>query len=361
MISMESIKYKITWKTFLLPLVGLVAFFLYILIFKVDLFEIAATIQHANLYPYLLATIFTLLDTLFFALAWHSLLSFLSVQVSRIRLYVFVWVGIFVDTLIPAESVSGEISRIYLVNKQESGTTGKATASIVVQRLIGMGISIGTLLTGAAFLFIEPQIRGIVLMLVLFLVAVILLFLVLVLLLCVKERWTMRIIDGILKLAGWISRGRLKLSKVREEAVEAAKAFHSAVKEYLHAPRTMLVAVSFSLTSWVLGMAVLYLTFSAIGYPQITLSAILVVSAIFSAVKSIPVGVPFEVGLPEITMTSLLILFDVPADVSATATILMRLLTLWLRFFVGFAAQQWVGIKGITTEGTTKAPKTLAS
>jgi uncharacterized protein (TIRG00374 family) len=126
------------------------------------------------------------------------------------------------------------------------------------------------------------------------------------------------------------------------------------VKEYVRAPRTMLVATSFSLASWVLAMAVLYLTFIAIGYPQITLSAILVVSAIFAAVKSIPVGVPFEVGLPEITMTSLLILFDVPGDISATATILMRLLTLWLRFFVGFAAQQWVGIKTITTDRMTK-------
>jgi hypothetical protein len=26
----------------------------------------------------------------------------------------------------------------------------------------------------------------------------------------------------------------------------------------------------------------------------------------------------------------------------------MRLLTLWFRFFVGFAAEQWLGIKAIT-------------
>jgi uncharacterized protein (TIRG00374 family) len=360
-VSMESVKYKVTWKTFLLPLVGLVAFFLYILIFNVDLFEIASKIQRANPYPYLLATIATLLDTLFFALAWHSLLTFLSVQISRVRLYIFVWVGIFVDTLIPAESVSGEISRIYLVNKQESGTAGKATASIVVQRLIGMGISIGTLITGAALLLIESQIRGIILILVLFLIAVILLFLVLVLLLCVKERWTMRIVEGIFKLAEKISRGRWKLSKVREEAIETAKAFHSAVKEYLHAPKTMLAAIVFSLTSWMLALLVLYLTFVAIGYPQISWIAILVVSAIFAAVKSIPIGVPFEVGLPEITMTSLLILFDVPGDISATATILMRLLTLWLRFVIGFAAQQWVGLKAITTDNTAKPHITPAS
>jgi hypothetical protein len=39
----------------------------------------------------------------------------------------------------------------------------------------------------------------------------------------------------------------------------------------------------------------------------------------------------------------------VPTVVGATATILMRILTLWLRFFIGFAAEQWMGIKAITT------------
>jgi hypothetical protein len=70
---------------------------------------------------------------------------------------------------------------------------------------------------------------------------------------------------------------------------------------------------------------------------------------IFAAVKSIPIGVPFEVGLPEITLTFLLQLFGVPTVDGATATILMRILTLWLRFFIGFAAEQWMGIKAITT------------
>jgi uncharacterized membrane protein YbhN (UPF0104 family) len=92
---------------------------------------------------------------------------------------------------------------------------------------------------------------------------------------------------------------------------------------------------------------VFYFTFAAIGYPQISWSAILVISAIFTAIKAAPVGVPFEVGLPEITLTTLLILFGVPPEISATGTIMMRLLTLWLRFFIGFAAQQWLGIKGV--------------
>jgi uncharacterized protein (TIRG00374 family) len=264
------------------------------------------------------------------------------------RSLLFVWVGVFVDTLIPAESVSGEISKIYLVNRDRNGTAGKATATIVAQRLIGMVINIGTLLIGAALLLVESLLFGLILNLILFLVTISVVFLALILLLCRKEEWTLRIVDAVIRFVERISRGRWKLTNVRAEVIEAAKAFHSAMREYAHAPKSIFVASVFSTISWIFSLLVFYLTFAAIGYPQISWSAILVISAVFIAVKSVPIGIPFEVGLPEITLTTLLILFGVPPQISATGTIMMRLLTLWLRFFVGFGAQQWLGIKDIT-------------
>jgi uncharacterized protein (TIRG00374 family) len=360
---MERVKYRITWKTVLLPMVGLAAFFLYIYIFKVDIQEIIVKAQQINLNLYFLAAVLSVLDTLFFTLAWHSLLSFLSVKVSKFRSFLFVWVGIFVDTLIPAESVSGEIAKIYLVNKEQNGTAGKATGSIVAHRLIGMFINISTLLVGAVLLIIENQLYGIILTLILFLMIVTSAFLALTLLLCVKEKWTMGIVDSVIRFAEYVTRRRWNLSRFREEVRDEARAFHGAMREYVHAPRTLLEASCFSAASWILTLAVLRVTFLAMGYPQITWSAILVVSAIFMAVKSIPVGVPFEVGLPEITLTTLLYFFvrswastDLTAwQISATATILMRLLTLWLRFFIGFAAQQWIGIKSISVSAESEA------
>lgn len=342
-------RYTVTWKTLFLPILGLVVFFAYLYVFQVDILEIIGIIQKANLYFYALATIATLLDALFFTLAWHSLLDFLSVRIHRSKLFLFVWVGVFVDTLIPAESVSGEISKIYLVNREHDGSAGKATASIVVQRLIGMSINIATLVVGAVLLFAESQLYGTLLILIMFLVALTFLFLMLILLLCVKENWTMRIVESVIRFAEWVTRGRWKPSKFREEVMKAAIAFHSAIREYAHAPKTLFTSVSFSVISWSLTLVVFYLTFLSIGYPQISWSAILVISSIFVAVKSIPMGVPFEVGLPEIALTTLLSFFGVPWRIGATATILMRLLTLWLRFSIGFGAQQWIGFKAIRT------------
>jgi uncharacterized protein (TIRG00374 family) len=346
---MVSMKYKVTWKAAIFPLIGLAAFFAYIYIFNVDILEIIAIVRSINIYIYLLAAIAVLLDTFFFTLAWRFLLKFLSVKLSIAKSLLFVWFGMFMDILIPAESISGEISRIYLVTKEQNGAAGKVTASLVAQRLIGMGINIITLLVGAVLLLMERPFFGTIFFnLILILITLTFLFLLLLLLLCVKEKWTLRIVDAIIRFAEWISRGRWKLTMVMEEVVEAAKGFYGAMREFGHAPKTLVIASSFSIISWILAVSVFYLSFLSIGYTSISWGAILVICSIFAAAKSVPIGLPFEVGLPEMTLTTLFIIVGVPAQTSATVTILIRLLTLWFRFIIGFVAQQWLGIKAIT-------------
>jgi uncharacterized protein (TIRG00374 family) len=339
----------------LLPIFGLVAFFVYIYVFNVDIEKIIGEIKRINPYYYVLATFVSIFDIVFFTLAWHSLLRFLSIRLSVFKSFAFIWVGIFVDTLIPAESVSGEITKIYLVNRELSGTAGRATASVVAHRLIGMGINIVALLVGAILLLVGSQLYGVILVLMLFLIAVISFCFVLVLLLCFKERWTLRIVDGVIRFAERMSRGHWTLARLRTEVAEIHQTFHVAIKEYSHAPKTLLIASSSTAIAWILSLSVFYLTFLSMGYSQISWSAILVISAIFVAVKSVPIGIPFEVGLPEITLTTLLVFFGVPWEISATATILMRLLTLWLRFFIGFGAQQWLGLKAVMERGRVDA------
>lgn len=350
--------YTATWKTLLLIPVGIIAFVVFMYVFGVDLQDIFSTVQHINLNFYVLATVAAVLDTLFFTFAWHSLLRFLKVRISLFKSFLFVWIGIFIDGLIPAESVSGEVAKIYLVNKEHDGATGAATASVVAQRLIGMGLNVTTLLVGAFLLLAESLLSGMMLALILFLVAVTFVFLALILLLCVKQNWTFRLVGAVTGFVERISRGRWKLTKLREEMLEATESFHSAMRDYAHAPKTLLTASIFSATSWIFSLAVFYLTFLAIPNAKISWSAILVTSAIFVAVKSVPVGVPFEVGLPEITLSSLLTIFGVPKEISFTATILIRLPTFWLRFFVGFAAEQGLGIKALMTrtKGQTELP-----
>lgn len=120
------------------------------------------------------------------------------------------------------------------------------------------------------------------------------------------------------------------------------------MREIGHTPRVLAESGLLFVMAWIASASVPYFVFLAIGFPA-DWSAILVISAIVFAIKSIPIGVPFEVGLPEIVMTLLFgfVSPTVTTQIAATVTVLTRILTLWLRFFIGFGAQQWIEYKAI--------------
>jgi uncharacterized protein (TIRG00374 family) len=160
-----------------------------------------------------------------------------------------------------------------------------------------------------------------------------------------KENWVQKLVEVLIRFGERVTKGRWKLSKYKKRAIEAVKTFHGAMKEFSHAPGTLFLSSSFQVASWVLTLSVFFLSFLSIGYVSIDWKALLVIFSIFNIAKSLPIGVPFEVGLPEITLTTLFILVGVPPQESATVTILIRIITLWLRLFIGFLAQQWHGIR----------------
>jgi len=343
---MEPTKYKITWKTILLPVIGILAFLIYLYLFNVDIPTIVSTAGIIDLPLYLLAMLFVLLDTLFYAVSWRLLLNFLSVKISIAKAYLFVWYGVFVDTIIPAESLSGEISRVYLVEREQNGTSGKVVASLATHRLIGMGINVTGLIVGIVALLGQRQVSELIFGLTVFLASATTFFLFLLVFICFREKWTLSIIDAILRLLQWFGHGRWKISKIREEVIKATRMFHDSMKEFRRAHKALFGSLCFSIASWFSSLSVTYLVFLALDY-QVQWSVILVTCSIVTAVKSIPVGIPFEVGLPEMTMTTLYVLLGVPPDIAATSTILSRILTLWLRFFIGFSAQQWLELRRV--------------
>ena len=354
---MVSMKFKASWQTFLLLALGLAAFFIYLYIFNVDIPTIIATAQRVDLSIYSMAVIFLIFDTFFYSLSWYLLLNFLSVKLSIMKSFLYVWYGTFVDIAIPAESISADVTKVYLVTREHNGTSGKVVASLVIQRLMGMGINILSLLLGITLLLMERPVSGLVLNLSLFLAGTSTFFLILLIFLCFREKWTLKIIDAVIRFLNYISRGRWKLTKVRGEVVKAAKIFHDSIKEFGHAPKTLFASVSFGVISWFLSIGIAYLVFLSMNF-QVQWSVIILTHSIISAIHGIPLGIPFEAGLPEITMTTIYVVSGISPDISATATILTRILTVWLRFFIGFGVQQGLEIKAITANN--KADKNLS-
>ncbi|MCW4045762.1 MAG: flippase-like domain-containing protein [Candidatus Bathyarchaeota archaeon] len=356
---MATAKPKVTRKTVLLPIIGLVAFFLYIYLFNVDIQGVIATAQRADPLLYSSAILISLAEVFFHAVSWRTLLNALQVKISVIKSYLFTWYGLFMDIIVPAESVSGELCRVYLVTREQGGTSGKVLASLVLHRLLGMGINVAALMIGIGLLLGEAQINPVIFNIILFFTVAIAAILLLFIVFSFKENLSLKVINALIRIGDFITRGKWKLfNKLKEEAFNSAKMFHDSMQEYRRKPRAVAASLVLLAVNWTCSLSIPYLVFLSLGFP-VSWSVILITSSIIVAVKSVPIGVPFEVGLPEITMTTLYVGLGAPADISATATILSRIITLWLRFFIGFIAQQWIELKPIvTSSNTTKTEKT---
>jgi uncharacterized protein (TIRG00374 family) len=345
---MQPPKVKFSWKSVIFPLLGLFGFFLYIYVFNVNILGIFATAEKANPTIYLVAVLFGLLQVFFFTVSWRVLTNYLSIKMSVVRAYLYVWYGMYVDTIVPAQSISGEVTRTYLLTRDGCGSFGKVVASLYTHRLLGTSINAIALIAGLVLLTFGGNVNPLVFNLIIIVAAAIMVILVLMTALSFKPQWTLNVINWVTKFTQKISLGKIKLGKLKEEAVEITTHFHDSMKEFRHNPRAIAYSMLYLLVSWFFSLSVPYLVFISLGHP-VSWSIILVTSAIFLAVKSIPVGIPFEVGLPEAVMTTLYISMGIPGALAATAVILTRIITLWLFFIIGFGAQQWLELKPALT------------
>ncbi len=341
---MQPPKINFTWKTALFPLLGIVGFFLYIYLFKVDLLGIIETAKTADPLIYSAAILCGFIEIFFFTTSWHALTSHINIRLSIKRAFLYVWYGIYVDTVIPAESISGEAIRAYLVVRDRCSTFGKAMASLFMHRLLGMTMNVVVLIAGIALLTVDGKVATVVFETIIFVAVAITVLTVALTVLAFKKTWMLKVIDWGTNLLGKISRGKWNIAKYKDGAIEITDHFHDSMTEYRHNLKPLAESFLYLGVTWFFSLAIPYLVFQSLGQP-VSWGIILITAAIVLAVKSIPVGIPFEVGIPEATMTTLYIAMGVFGPLAATATILTRIVTMWLRFFTGFAAQQYLELK----------------
>lgn len=350
---MDSEKKKFSLRAAFFLLVGLLIFIIY-LVFFVKIDEMVIIIGQADIRVYSLAFLATILDVFFFSVAWRFLMRALSVKTSVRKTCAFMWVSIFVDSVMPAESISGEISRGYLMSKEPNVETGKVVVSLVVHRVIMVLITIATLFTGTAVLVISHYPLSSFIMYLIWLVSIVTVaFLVGVGLFCAKKDWMEKLVNAILKLAVRVFRGRWHIEELRVSALEGLRSFYDGLGTLRNNLRRFISPVVFSFVSWVFSILVSCLVFAALGR-QVDwnlLSIIVVVFSLSMAIKSVPVGVPAEVGVPELVMVVLYTELGAPlgitANMSAAVTILSRIVSFWFKFVISFGVTQWVGLKTI--------------
>ncbi|MEM2643868.1 MAG: lysylphosphatidylglycerol synthase transmembrane domain-containing protein [Candidatus Bathyarchaeia archaeon] len=330
--------------------VGVLVFALYLYFFVGfnDIIEVFRLVDPSKyLIYYSVAIIAMLLSMLFYSMSWNSLLKALSINVGLKKAFIYCWLGIFVDLVVPLETISGEVTRIYLVHKETGDSSGRIVASVLVHRIITTIITLGSLIFASFLFLLKYEISFEVVYLLLTVLSGSIIMIVSLVYLSLKKEAAERLIDLPLRLIAFIVRGRLNIMNIKERVQRNLIHFHSGFKSFGKKRGALACSITYGIMAWLFHMSIFILVFYALGFYEIStkISETIVVYSLSMALQSIPVALPL--GLVEIVMTNLYTLFSIPLALSGIATLLIRVVTFWLQIIIGYAIAQWIGVKSL--------------
>ena len=326
-------------KILVLLLLGLASFIVYFLLF-VDSASFIEVISQTNLAVYALAFAAYFVGIFCSSLVWHSLLNNLAIKATLKASFLFTWVGLFFDATIPQLGLSGDLARTYLFSKASNENAGRIGASVIGQKLMVITVTVVTFSVGLILVLLNYVMSTLTTVLVLTFLALSILSLFIIYYVSVRPKATDALLRLMVKIArffrkSWNPEGFVLNAK------ETLGRFHEGIQLLKAKPKALVQPAVFSVLSWVLDIGVMFLVFTALGYP-VPVDKVLIVYTLTGTLQAVGLGI---FGINEIIMIESFKALGILPVLSISVTLLTRAVTLWFRLIVAYGAFQWTGIK----------------
>jgi uncharacterized protein (TIRG00374 family) len=347
-------KYVSVRKSFIFMIVGLAVFVVYLLFF-VGPTQIAYVLAHINSTQYAiyysLAIVTVLISFFFSSAAWNSILKSLSVNISYGKTYLYYWVGTFTDLVVPCATVCGELTRLYLVQKDTNASYGSIGASAVTNRLAAYAVVTTGLYVGSAFILFKPNVPPIISNVFIFLIVGASIYLAALLVLAFYKGAASAFAKAYYKL-NMIFRPSRCSEKFLAETEESLAKFYDGFTVFREKPRRLIRPLLLHSTAYILGLTVFVLVFYALGIPAASPGFYIAIYFISTAFQD--ASASFSVGSLEILLATIFILYGINSGISGIAAVVLRSTQFWLPLLAGFICVQYMGARNLAA---TKLPE----
>ena len=343
-------------KSVILMLLGLLAFIVYLTSFVgiASLFELISKLNFAQYSLYYSIAIAALFLSVFFdSMIWHSLLQGLDVKMKLRKVFLYNWIGNFVEMVIPCETVCGEVTRIYLAKKETNQNLGTTAAPIITSRILSTFVYTGGLLAGSLILVATQKMPSYLLGTLLLVSVGTITMIGVVLYLALKESAAEKLVSVVMVFVKIVTKSKLKQEQQREKLRVSLYSFSEAFRTYKKRPMLLVKPIIYAVVAWVFTLLVYLMVFYSLNFTAISLVSLAMVYCVSSTVETLTAG--FPVGAVEITMISLYTALGVPIVIAGAATTLTRLLTFWVQIMVGYPVFQFTGLKNLLKGGFSEA------
>lgn len=352
-------KYLSIKKSFIFMIIGLIVFALY-LYFFVGGDQILTVVRNINSTQYAifysLAILAVLASVFCWSAAWNSILKRLSINLSYRRAYLYYWVGNFTDLVIPCATVCGELTRLYLVQKETKENYGAVAASAVTNRIVAYTIVTAGLYMGSAFIFFKESVPPIISNLFILLMAGATAYLVILLFLAFYKGAAQTIAKLYFKLKKLVRPSKCTQDDVRKTE-ESLGRFYEGFQVFRENPRFLIKPFIFHTSAYILGLSVFVLVFYALGISAISPGFYIAVYFIATAFQD--ASASFSVGSLDILLATIFILYGISTGISGVAAAILRSALFWFPLLMGFICVQIVGAKNLLAPNPKDMQKSL--
>lgn len=306
---------------------GIYVIYLYYVGFQ----DVIESLRDVDLAFFFFATFLALFGILFDSLAWKELARKFDYKVPLSDFFMIYLSSIFMNNLIPSGSLSGETARIYFLEKLEGGSRiDMPSATVAASRIItAVPFIVGTMI-GISYLAVATNAPVWALAvcsgIILFLLFVNAIFFGV----CFADGWLERIIFTLLdQLERFFT-----IDIDRSECSGIMSRFHEAMNMLVDRKSTLFISIFWAVAGWFFMTMVAVVIFKSMGV-SVPVRGVFAVYAVMIFLQMLPLFLPGGVGLVDIVMATLFSAIGVPTNAAVAATILIRLIQLWILTALG--------------------------
>jgi len=312
-----------------------------VLVYFVGATDIASEIWKVNYWIYFFAFIIFTLSYVLYTFSWMVMLRVAEIRLRFLEAFGIVWFSLCLDLLIPTGNLTGELARVAVTAKRSGSDFGKSLASVGVHKIMSLGSFLGGAFLGFLYVLVNFNLPVEIIALVSILLTGSTLPIIFLLLIIFDERDTVRFVKMVFRFLRRVGKRWLdRINRYENSLISTLDSFHRNLRVLAVNRRSLLASALLSVCSSVLNILVVYFVFLSLG-AHVHILTLLAVFSVALMIQFVPIGLPGMLGLVEMAMTGLFTALGVTLNVSATATLLTRVIVFWVPLAVGMVVSYW--------------------
>ncbi len=312
-----------------LVVLGLSAYFAYL--YHLGLSEVTESLAQVNLAIFGLAFLLSLLNVVFNALSWKTLVRELDSRISLADVFFIYMSSIFLNNLIPSGSVSGETARLYFLNKiARNARLDSCTASVAATRIITAIPFVLGMSLGLGYLVLRYEVPSWALTTCFSMIFLMVSVGVLFVGVCFSENLLQRMVNAVIDQAEFT----FKRSVNRSLYCSITRQFQQSMLLLRNRNGPLILSSFWAFAGWLSVNLVAFVAFRSLGV-DLPIFVIFAVYSVIMVFQTLPLILPGGLGIVDILMTALFTAVGVSLHDAAAVTILARVAQLWFHTFIG--------------------------